>query len=58
MAALYDKSRDTMPPARPASLADEAYAEILAYIFEVNGIPAGAAELPPGGDALARMRIP
>jgi PQQ-dependent dehydrogenase (s-GDH family) len=58
VAALYDKSRDTMPPARPASLADEAYAGILAYIFEVNGIPAGAAELPPGGDALARMRIP
>jgi hypothetical protein len=34
------------------------YAEILAYILEVNGIAAGAADLPPGGDALTPMRIP
>jgi hypothetical protein len=54
----YDKSRTTVPPASRASLAGEAYAEILAYILEVNGIAAGAADLPPGGDALTPMRIP
>jgi hypothetical protein len=47
-----------VPPASRASLAGEAYAEILAYILEVNGIAAGAADLPPGGDALTPMRIP
>jgi PQQ-dependent dehydrogenase (s-GDH family) len=58
VAALFEKSRDTMPPAAPASLSDEVYAEILAYMLEVNGVAAGAADLPPGGDALRRMRIP
>ena len=58
VAALYSKSRDTMPPGAPASLPDAAYAEIVAYILEVNGAVAGAAELPAGGDRLTRMRIP
>jgi len=58
VAAFYEKARDTMPPAAPGRLAGEAYADILAYIFEVNGMAAGDADLPAGGDALARMRIP
>ena len=47
-----------MPPAAPASLPDAAYAEVVAYILEVNGGVAGTAELPAGGDRLTRMRIP
>ena len=58
VAALYTKSRSTMPPAAPASLPDAAYAELVAYILEVNGGVAGTAELPAGGDRLTRMRIP
>jgi PQQ-dependent dehydrogenase (s-GDH family) len=58
VAALYEKARNTMPPAKPSSLAEETYADILAYILEVNGTGAGDAELPAGGDGLARMRIP
>jgi mono/diheme cytochrome c family protein len=58
VAALFVKSRDTMPPAAPRSLPDAAYAEIVAYILEVNGAVAGAAGLPAGGDRLTRMRIP
>ncbi|MCC6540373.1 MAG: PQQ-dependent sugar dehydrogenase [Bryobacterales bacterium] len=52
---LYDKSRDTMPPASPASLPKDAYANIVAYILEFNGYKAGAAALPPGGEALKKM---
>ena len=58
VAALFIKSRNTMPPAAPASLPDAAYAEVVAYILEVNGGVAGTAELPAGGDRLTRMRIP
>ena len=58
VAALFIKSRSTMPPAAPASLPDAAYAEVVAYILEVNGAIAGTAELPAGGDRLKLMRIP
>jgi len=54
--ALYDKAR-TMPPASPASLPDDTYANILAYIFQVNGFEASDASLPAGGEALDKMTI-
>ncbi|MBI4907568.1 MAG: c-type cytochrome, partial [Acidobacteria bacterium] len=56
VAAFHSKSR-TMPPAAPASLSAAAYANIIAYILEVNGSKPGSAELPGGGDSLNRMRI-
>jgi len=55
--AFYDKSQKTMPPAAPGSLAKDVYANIVAYIFEVNGLKAGNSALPPGGDALDKMTI-
>lgn len=58
VAALYDKSRDTMPPAAPASLPRESYAAILAYIFQVNGLASGDVPLPVDADRLREMRIP
>jgi hypothetical protein len=57
MRALFDKSKKTMPPAAPASLPDDSYAAILAYVLEVNGFTAGAAKLPAGGDALSEMTV-
>jgi PQQ-dependent dehydrogenase (s-GDH family) len=54
--AFFDKSK-TMPPASPASLTDKVYADILAYIFEVNGLKPGDTELPPSGGLLREMRI-
>ncbi|MGV8832135.1 MAG: glucose/sorbosone family PQQ-dependent dehydrogenase [Devosia sp.] len=41
LAALYRKTHDTMPPSRPASLPEDQYLDILAYILQVNGLPAG-----------------
>lgn len=43
VAALYEKSRNTMPPASPGWLTDTAYADILAHILEVNGVAGGVA---------------
>jgi mono/diheme cytochrome c family protein len=54
--ALYDHAR-TMPPSAPGSLPDDAYANIVAYVLEVNGVKAGNAKLPAGGGALDGMTI-
>lgn len=58
VAALYEKSRSTMPPALPASLPASTYADILAYVLEVNGAAFGEVALPSDVDSLAVMRIP
>src|SRR5579872_2980490 len=42
---LFDKMRDTMPPDSPASLDDSEYLDVLTYILQANGYPAGANEL-------------
>lgn len=54
--AFFDKSK-TMPPAAPGSLKDEVYANIIAYILEVNGFQSGATSLPAGGEALEGMSL-
>lgn len=55
--AFYEKSK-TMPPSSPASLSNSTYAEIVAYILEVNGAKAGDAKLPAAASALDQMIIP
>jgi PQQ-dependent dehydrogenase (s-GDH family) len=47
----------TMPPANPGSLPTDTYSDILAYIFEVNGFPAGSTRLAAGSDVLDKMTI-
>lgn len=54
--AFYAVSK-TMPPAAPASLTDATYAEIVAYVLQTNGVPAGRTKLPAGGAALKGMSI-
>ncbi|MEO5807455.1 glucose/sorbosone family PQQ-dependent dehydrogenase [Devosia sp.] len=56
--ALYRKAHDTMPPSRPATLPTSDYADIVAYILSVNGVAAGAAEMPADPAALDGMTIP
>ena len=38
---LVERIRDTMPPDRPGRLGDETYLDIVAYLLEANGAPAG-----------------
>jgi len=54
---LFEVISTTMPQDRPGVLSPKQYADVLAYIFELNGFPAGARELPAGPDALARIII-
>ncbi len=42
----FARIRDTMPASAPHSLPDGVYADIVAHILAVNGVPAGDTELP------------
>jgi len=54
--AFYDHAKK-MPPASPASLPNDTYADIVSYILEVNGFKAGDAKLPFVRVALDKMII-
>lgn len=53
---FYDRAK-MMPPSGPGSLGDEAYANIVAYVLQLNGVQAGGAKLPAGGEALDKMTV-
>jgi len=44
---LYREIVRNMPEDDPGSLADQEYVDIVSYILQLNGFPAGSAELPP-----------
>jgi mono/diheme cytochrome c family protein len=50
--ALFDLVSRDMPYDKPGTLAPQAYADVLAFVLERNGAPAGASELPPDADGL------
>src|SRR4051812_8056010 len=57
LGGLYTKIRDTMPLGTPGTLTDEVKLQILAYVLQQNGFPAGAADLPPDVNALDEIGI-
>jgi mono/diheme cytochrome c family protein len=54
---LATKIRTTMPADAPGSLPEAAYLDIVAYVLEENGFPAGRTELPRDAQLLARIQI-
>ena len=58
IADLFVVTATTMPVATPRSLADETYAEILAYMLQHNGISAGADALAASPQALSSVVMP
>lgn len=54
---LFDVISTSMPQDRPGGLSPQQYADVLAYIFELNGFPAGTRELPANPADLARIII-
>jgi hypothetical protein len=54
---LFEVISTSMPQDRPGALSAKQYADVLAYIFELNGLPAGARELPSEPERLARIII-
>ena len=55
--ALYELIRTTMPADNPGSLTRKQYADIVAYVFKLNGSPAGRQELPDDKAALEKIVI-
>jgi mono/diheme cytochrome c family protein len=54
---LFSYVRESMPKSEPGSLSSREYAAVLAYMLEMNGLPAGPLELPADPDALTSIRI-
>lgn len=54
---LFHDIRTTMPEDFPDSLSGQQYADVLAYIFRLNGMPAGPTELKPDDASLGRILI-
>jgi len=54
---LFKKISETMPPNGPNETTDEAKIDIVAYLLQSNGFPAGPAELKLDAEALDRIEI-
>ena len=52
VATLFDKIRETMPPNSPNESTDDAKIDIVAYLLQQNGFPAGKSELRAEGESL------
>jgi cytochrome c5 len=55
--SLFTKVRDTMPPNFGTILDDQVKLDIVTYILQTNGFPAGATELKVGSADLATAQI-
>lgn len=55
---FFQYAHDKMPPSRPGALTDQEYADITAYVLQVNGVAAGDVELPTDAEQLKLMAIP
>jgi mono/diheme cytochrome c family protein len=57
IAYRFQQIRSQMPPGAARSLDDQTYLDIIAYILQFNGIPAGTEKLVPDVGALERIVI-
>ena len=54
---LYELVRTTMPDGNPGSLSRTEYANALAYVLKLNGLPAGAATVMPDSAAMSGATV-
>jgi mono/diheme cytochrome c family protein len=54
---LFDRIKTLMPDDNPGILPRQEYVDIVAYMFSLNGYPAGADELPDDDEALKLITI-
>jgi mono/diheme cytochrome c family protein len=54
---LFELIRTTMPVDNPGRLSREQYADIVAYLFKLNRLPAGDRPLPADDEGLKQVRI-
>ncbi len=54
---IYEFILYSMPDDNPGGLPEQTYADIVAYVLDLNDFPAGDAELPTSMDALMMMKM-
>jgi cytochrome c len=54
---LYSFIVESMPGDAPGTLSGKTYVDVIAYILQQNGFPAGTRELEPSIEALAAIQI-
>ena len=52
---LFHNIRETMPEDMPGSLSRQQYADVVAYILKLNGMPTGSAELKADDESLSTI---
>src|SRR5258706_5104220 len=57
LANVFGFIKGNMPADNPSTLTPQAYLDILAYVLQQNGFPAGARELPTNTDELKNILI-
>ena len=54
---LFDQVSQLMPKNEPGSLTPKEYADVIAFILQLNKMPPGKTELPIDAPSLRRIRI-
>lgn len=54
---LFERTRQSMPQSNPGKLSRAQNADVLAYLFSMNGFPDGKAELDKVAEVLKQIRI-
>jgi hypothetical protein len=54
---IYEFILYSMPDDNPGGLPEQTYADILAFVLELNDFPAGESELPTSMDTLMQMQM-
>lgn len=57
LSELYMFVSTSMPKMDPGTLEPEEYAQVIAYLLKINGMPAGKSELPADTNELRKIRI-
>jgi hypothetical protein len=57
IAERFEQIRSTIPPSKSRSLDDQTYVDILAYLIQFNGLPAGNQKLQADIQALRQIVI-
>ena len=54
---MFEQIRTSMPQSNPGSLSRQQYADLIAYLFQLNALPAGKNELGTEADALKAIKV-
>jgi mono/diheme cytochrome c family protein len=57
LADFFDRVSQTMPLSSPGSLTAPQYADVISFILQKSGAPAGTTELPSKKDALTAIKF-